>query len=75
MCLGRNRRHKSVPYRVVCQDWSIPGTTDDLIVPNIGDLSRATKVAISLSGPTCRAWVEDADGRKVFEAWPAERSA
>jgi hypothetical protein len=68
--MARIWRRKSRPYRVVCQDWSIPGTTDDLIVPNIGDFSRATKVAVSLSGPTCRAWVEDADGKKVFEAWP-----
>lgn len=75
VCMARNRRRKGGPYCVVCQDWSIPGTTDELILPDIGDFGRAAYLAACLSGPTCRAWVEDAAGKKLFEAWPVERSA
>ena len=59
-----------LPLRVVSQDYSIPGTTDDVIVPDIRDLEEAIRLAADMSGPTCHAWVEDAAGTKTFEAGP-----
>ena len=61
------------PLRVVGHDWSVPGTTEDLLLSGIRDFSEATRLAAQMSGPTCRAWVEDADGRKLFEAGPVEK--
>jgi hypothetical protein len=62
------------PLRVVSQDFSVPDTTDDLVLADIADLSTAARLAARMSGPTSRAWVEDADGRKLFEAGPVEAS-
>lgn len=73
--MATDRQQRLRPFRVVSQDWSIAGTTDDLIVPDIGDFGRAAYLAACLSGPTSRAWVEDADGKKLFEAWPVARTA
>ena len=64
-----------LPLRVVSQDYSIPGTTDDLIVPDLADLGLAVRMAARMSGPDCRAWVEDAAGTKVFEAGPVTSAA
>ena len=59
-----------LPLRVVSQDFSIPDTTDDLVLSDIADLPTAARLAAQMSGPTSRAWVEDAEGRKLFEAGP-----
>lgn len=59
-----------LPLRVVSQDYSIPGNTDDLVVPDLGDFDTAARMAARMSGPTCRAWVEDAAGTKIFESGP-----
>jgi hypothetical protein len=64
-----------LPLRVVSQEYSLPGTTDDLIIPGLQDFSLATRMAARLSGPTCRAWVEDAKGTRLFEAGPLALSA
>jgi hypothetical protein len=63
------------PFRVISQDRSIPGTTDDLIVPDIEDFVRAVDLAGRLTGPTCRAWIEDAEGTRLWQSWPTKQSA
>ena len=64
-----------LPFRVVSLDYSIPGTSDELVVPDIQDFGLAARLAARLSGPTCRAWVEDAAGTRLFEAGPLALSA
>ena len=63
------------PLRVVSEDWSIPGTSDNLVVPDLSDFGLAARIAARMSGPTASARVEDATGRKLFEAGPVALSA
>lgn len=62
------------PFRVVSQDRSIPGTTDELIVPDIDDFARAVDLAGRLTGPSCRAWIEDAEGTPLWQSWSTKQS-
>lgn len=65
---------ESARYRVRSEDHSIPGTTDELVIP-VDDFGLAVRLAARLSGPMQYGWVDDLTGERLYAAGPTKLSA